>query len=65
LLGARITLWSLAAVRPEEKLPRWSGCGVRPIVNNEKVGVGPKPLVVVDIGCDVFLQMNEAVYGVV
>lgn len=44
---------------------RWSWCGAGPIAENEEVGVGPEDLVVVYIGCNVFPQVDEAVYCVV
>ena len=68
LLGAKVTKGSLAVVGPGEMCPfdlRWSRCGVGHGVDNEKVSVGPKGLVVIYVGTDVFLQVNEAVCRVV
>lgn len=60
LLGALVTQWSLAMVRPKEmrrhdlSLLRWSRGGVRPGTYDDKVSMGPEGLMVVYVGCDIF-----------
>lgn len=61
-----MTHWSLAGVRPEKKRRRdFRRLGRGPGVDEEKVGVSTEGLMVVNIRCDIFTEVNEPVYHVV